>query len=107
MICQKPASRRRFTDAARAAAADARRRKREAAVPRETPEVYVVRLPGAHLQFGWEIRRFGAIVLDRGETRHSTTQGAWTAGKVVLDGPRAPNQSDGSPSDWCESVHRS
>ena len=89
MTCQKVVSRRRFTDAARAAAVEARRRKREAAVPRETPEVYVVRLPGAHLQFGWEIRRFGALVIEKGATRHLTTRDARLAGQVVLSGQGA------------------
>lgn len=81
---QKPASKRHFTDAARAAAVEARRRKRETAIPRQTPEVYVVRVPGACLQFGWEIRRFGAVVLERAETSYPTMQAARTAGETTL-----------------------
>lgn len=81
---QKPVSRRHFTDAARAAAVEARRRKRETAVPRETPEIYVVRLPGAHLRFSWEIRRFGAVVLEKAETSYPTMQDARAAGETIL-----------------------
>ncbi len=79
-------TRRRFTDAARAAALEARRRKRETAIPRETPDVFVVRLPGAALQFGWEIRRFGAVVLDRSRADYATTRDAYAAGREALSG---------------------
>lgn len=79
-------TRRHFTEAARAAAVVARRRKYETAVPRETPAVYVVRLAGANLQFGWEIRRFGALVLDKSSAEYPTTQDALSAGEAVLNG---------------------
>ncbi len=84
MSLQKPPSRRHFTDAARAAALVARRRKREAAVPREMPDVFVVRLSGAALRFGWEIRRFGAVVLDRSRADYPTTRDAYAAGREAL-----------------------
>lgn len=83
MPLDKP-NRRHFTEAARAAAAEARRRKREEALPRETPEVFVVRQPEAHLQFIWEIRRFGAVVLGRGEVGHASPRAARSAGLEVL-----------------------
>lgn len=83
MPARKP-TRRHFTAAAQAAAIEARRRKREAALPRDLPEVFVVRRPGAGLVFGWEIRRFGAVVLDAGSTDYSTMQGARSAGKSAL-----------------------
>ena len=76
----------RFSDAARAAAIEARRRKREQAVPLGTPEVFVVRRPDACLGYGWEIRRFGAVVLDRSVTDYSTLQGARSAGEAALTG---------------------
>lgn len=83
---------RHFSDAARAAAIEGRRRKaaEAAAIPRGMPEVYVVRLQGAHLRFGWEIRRFGAVVLDRSTASYATMQEARTAGEGTLgaaDGP--------------------
>ena len=86
MSLQKSPSRRHFTDAARAAALEARRRKREAAIPRGTPEVFVVRLPGASLLFGWEIRRFGAVVLDRSRADYPTMRDAYVAGREALSG---------------------
>lgn len=85
MPLKKP-TRRHFTPAAQAAAIEARRRKREAAAPRDTPEVFVVRLPGTHLQFRWEIRRFGAVVLDRSSADYSTVLGARSAGHRALSG---------------------
>lgn len=83
MPFDKP-NRRHFTEAARAAAAEARRRKREEALPRETPEVFVVRQPQANLQFMWEIRRFGAVVLGRGEVGYANPRAARSAGLEVL-----------------------
>lgn len=77
-------NRRHFTEAARVAAIEARRRKREETLPREAPDVFVVRLPGAALQFGWEIRRFGAIVLDRSHAEFSTSKAAYAAGRKAL-----------------------
>ena len=79
------ANRRRFTDAARAAALEARRRKREQALPRGIPEVFVVRGPAVGLGYGWEIRRFGGMVLDSSSTNYSTMQGARSAGHSALN----------------------
>lgn len=75
---------RSFTDAARAAALEARRRKREQALPRGIPEVFVVRGAVAGLGYGWEIRRFGGVVLETAQTGYSTMQGARSAGHVAL-----------------------
>lgn len=85
MPLSKPTGR-HFTEAARAAAIEGRRRKaaEAAAVPRDMPEVYVVRLQGAHLRFEWEIRRFGAVVLDRSITSYPTMQEARSAGEAAL-----------------------
>ena len=84
MRIPKPSSGRHFTEAARAAAIEGRRRKREEALPRETPEVFVVRQTEESLQFGWEIRRFGAVVIDKSLTDYSTVQGARSAGELAL-----------------------
>lgn len=83
MLLDKP-NRRHFTAAARAAAAEARRRKREQALPREAPEVFVVRRPEAHLQFVWEIRRFGAVTIGRGDVGYASPRAARSAGLEVL-----------------------
>lgn len=77
-------SRRYFSEATRAAAVEGRRRKREAAPSMDTPDVFVVRLSGAVLQFGWEIRRFGAVVLDKSCANYSTTGDAYEAGREAL-----------------------
>ena len=77
-------SRRYFTEAARAAAAEAKRLKRENAVPRDTPAVFVVRVPPANKMFGWEIRRFGSLVLTRSEDRFTTAADARAAGEAAL-----------------------
>ena len=81
------ANRRRFTDAARAAALEARRRKREQALPRGIPEVFVVRGPAVSLGYGWEIRRFGRAVLDRSPTTYSPMPWPPSAGHSALNSP--------------------
>ena len=75
---------RRFTEAARAAALVARRRKRDLAAPQGTPEVFVVRQPSTNRGYGWEIRRFGGVVLDRSPTDYPTMHGAQSAGNAAL-----------------------
>ncbi|WP_237477572.1 hypothetical protein [Lichenibacterium dinghuense] len=84
MSLPKPPSRRHFTAAAQAAAIEARRRKRDLAKPRGTPELFVVRLGDERLPFGWEIRRFGAVVIDRGPLGFSTADAARSAGEEAL-----------------------
>lgn len=81
---QHLASKRHFTEAARAAAAEARRRKREAALPKDVPEVFVVRLPSQRLTYGWEIRRFGAVIIEKGQVEHPTMSEARAAGERAL-----------------------
>lgn len=85
MRIQKPASKRHFTEAAKAAAIVARRRKQESAPPKGQLEVFVVRRSVANLVFGWEIRRFGALVIDTSEAVYPTLQDARVAGDVALN----------------------
>ena len=62
------------------------RRRRVAGLPEiDAPTVFVVRLAGAKA-FGWEIRKFGGIVLSRGEAGFATQMLAETAGKQALKG---------------------
>ena len=82
---QKPVSGRHIIEAARAAALETRRRKREAAVSREMPDIFVVRLPGTALRFGWESRA-GAVVLDRSRIDYPTMRDAYAAGRSALPG---------------------
>ncbi len=77
-------SRHRFTAAARAAAMEARRRRQENSLPKDTPEVFAVRLPLAGMTFGWEIRRFGSVVLARGAETFETAAEARVAGEAAL-----------------------
>ncbi len=89
MLASRP-SKRRFSEAARAAAMEARRRKREEAVPLDTPEVFVVRRPDAGLGYGWEIRRFGGVVIDREDVGYSTPGAARSAGVQALSDTKVP-----------------
>ena len=75
-------NRRHFTPEARIAALEARRRKTENAIPVETPQMFAVRHSDG--RFGWEIRRFGAIVLDRSKTTYENMVLARSAGEAVL-----------------------
>ena len=79
-------TRRHFTDAARAAALKARRRKQEsrAAVENDGPEVFVVRHLGGILAFHWELRRFGGVVVDRSDAVFPCTSEARAAGDRAL-----------------------
>ena len=62
------------------------RRRREAALPaKDAPQVFVVRLVGSK-PFGWEIRKFGSIVLSRGATGFGTQLLAQKAGEHALAG---------------------
>ena len=84
MNLHKPATRRHFTEAARAAAAEARRRKREHPVAKDCPEVFAVRLPSPSIQFGWEIRRYGALVLAKSSAGYPTASAALSGGELAL-----------------------
>ena len=85
MPSSKP-TRRHFTDAARAAAKEARRRKQQvrATMGFDCPEIFVVRRPGGTLQYHWEIRRFGGVVLDRSDAAFARILDARFAGERVL-----------------------
>ena len=86
MMVTTPAapSRRYFTDAARVAAGEARRLKREHPVAKGLPEVFAVHLPARGKTFGWEIRRFGSVVLEQGVDQFDTAAEARAAGEAVL-----------------------
>ena len=73
-----------FTAAARAAAAEVRRQKRENPIPVDTPKVFVIRVPPTNKGFGWEIRRFGSIVLSRSAEKFDTAAEAMAAGEAAL-----------------------
>ena len=80
-------TRRHFTDLARAAAQEGRRRRQEAraVVSKDCPEVFVVRhLGGGTLAFLWEIRRFGGVVVDRSTEIFVRTSDARAAGDHAL-----------------------
>ena len=49
------------------------------------PEVFVVRMPLPGALFGWEIRRFGAIVLQRSEMGYAAPALARVAGDRAMD----------------------
>lgn len=77
-------TRRYFTSAARAAAAEAIRRKKENAIPKDRPSVFVVRVPPTNKDYGWEIRRYGNIVLRRSAETFATLSEARIAGDIAL-----------------------
>ena len=47
-------------------------------------KVFVVRLPPPSTGFGWEIRRFGSLVLSRSETEFATSAEAKAAGDAAM-----------------------
>ena len=73
-----------FTEAARLAAVAKRREM--ALQPRDimAPEVFVVRLDPRSNGFTWELRRFGGIVLHRGEAELPSMRQAYNAGLLAL-----------------------
>lgn len=60
-------TRRYFSQAAREAALAVRLANRKLPGDFGRPEVFVVRMPLPGALFGWEIRRYGAIILQRSE----------------------------------------
>jgi hypothetical protein len=84
---------RRITEKAREARAEALRRARENPVPKETIEVFVTRISDGNL-YGWEIRQFGGIVLERAQKSFATHAEAQADGTRALAG-RFPGTSDG------------
>lgn len=79
-------SRHYFTEAARLAAMAKRREM--ALHPRDkmAVEVFVVRMAPASSAFTWELRRFGGIVLSRGEAALPSMRQAYQAGVTALSG---------------------
>ena len=83
---------RRFTEKARMALAEARQRAKEAPAPQETVEVFVTRIPGGTL-YGWEIRQFGGVLLERAQGSFAPPSEAQADGGRALAG-RFPATSD-------------
>ena len=77
---------------ARAAMAEARQRAKEAPAARETVEVFVTRVSGG--SYGWEIRQFGGVVLEKGAGSFATPAEAKADGARAL-ASRFPGTSDG------------
>ena len=77
-------NRRHLTQAARDAAAAARRAK--AMVPHDStaPQVFIIRLASFPMPFGWEIRRFGGLVLSRSDMGFPSMASARSAGEGTL-----------------------
>ena len=77
---------RSFTEAARAAGL-AKRRELAKQRPKgiDHREAFVVRLTGPGQPFGWEIRKFGSIVLSRSKTGFGTQLLAQAAGQQALE----------------------
>lgn len=73
------------TPEGREASAAGRRRALAEKPPRDTPRLFIVRLgAGPTLCYGWEIRKFGSIVLSKSEAGFATQLEAETAGQEVL-----------------------
>lgn len=69
------------------AALAAKRRKAEEAGPKNAPTVFVVRHPDG--RFGWEIRRYGAFVLEQGSETFDNLPLARSAGELAMS--RSPD----------------
>ncbi len=80
MSSTTPFKRRSFTDAARAGAAAARQAKALLPKPDEF-EVFAVRATADERMFSWEIRKFGGLVVDRGDQLFLTAPQAMEAGQ--------------------------
>lgn len=77
-----PKSSRQFTEAARLAAAEARRAKREGPDDFGVPELFIVRK--GNRGFTWELRRFGGMELQRGSETFSDAASARADGEEAL-----------------------
>ena len=78
-------TRRHFTEAAREAALA--RRREIAAMPKDptgTLALFIVRGAERGNDYGWEIRRFGGVVLERSESSFGTMSAARAAGQRAL-----------------------
>lgn len=95
-------TKRRFTEAARQAAMEARAAKRAEPDCFGKPELYITR--AGDKAFNWEIRRFGGVLLQRGELEYPSRAEAEAAGADALsvmqrrpDLPVFKRQHVGSP----------
>ena len=82
---EEPAPRRHFTQAARDAALA--RRRELAALPKDPsghPQLFVTRGAYVRNDFGWEIRRFGAILVARSDRGYATATLARDAGDHAI-----------------------
>ena len=77
-----PRTGRWFTQAARLAAAEARRLKREGPDTFGLPELFIVR--EGHHGFTWELRRFGGVVLQHGHEVFPDAASARADGEQAL-----------------------
>ena len=80
----KPKTRRHFTEAARAAAALARKARREQPRRFGEPELFVVRPSEWSRDYAWQIRRFGGVVLMTAPSGFPTSTAALEAGRSAL-----------------------
>ncbi len=87
MSDSKPKTRRHFTEAARRAAALARKLKLEQPRRFGEPELFVVRPCAAVQAYAWQIRRFGGVVLATADVRFPTTTAALEAGRRAMASP--------------------
>ncbi len=85
MLYVKRPTKRHFTEAARAAAKEARRRKKEEKIERDLPEVFVVRPKEDCRAFRWEIRLFGGVILSRSQEDFDTVASARADGLMALE----------------------
>lgn len=53
-------------------------------IPKDRPEVFVIRVPPTNRPFSWEIHRYGSLVLQRGIEEFATTGEARMAGETNL-----------------------
>ena len=85
MLHRSAKAQRRFTEAARQAAL-ARRREIAALpkIPCGTLALFIVRGAERNNDFGWEIRRFGAIVMRHSQRGYASAEAARVAGEEAL-----------------------
>ena len=81
---------------ARTALAEARQRAKEAPALRETLKVFVIRSPGGKL-YGWEIRQFGGVVIEKGQESFATSAEAQADGARALAGRFSATSDETSP----------
>lgn len=84
MSVTKDSSRRHFTQAARDASVAAKRAKSTMMQDIAAPRVFITRLTSFPMPFGWEIRRFGGLILGRSEMGYPTVALARSAGEKTL-----------------------